>query len=144
MKNIFLKFGCLLILVGLPQNGFSQAAVSTVPAFTISANEAQNSVIYMRLPSGADGAIAFSGPDKIDTSDSNNVFDTGFVRYSSVRKEGQAVFFSTRMHGVKGEIGTVHFMTKHGRTISIVVISLGENEGSIKSGEVGAKIVITS
>ncbi len=127
-----------VLFAGFLFGGMTAGAAGTVEKI-LTEDEAQNSVIYMYLPANVDGAVAFSGSDvAIDSSWS------GFADSAYVKNNGRTVDINTASisFAPAGTVGTVHIQTQEGRTISIIVVSLGD-DGEYEAGDVVAKVLIT-
>lgn len=125
-----------VLFAGFLFGGMTAGAVGTVEKI-LTEDEAQNSVIYMYLPEGVNGAVAFSGSDIALDDDTS-----GFTWASFVENNGRTVEVHTEGGHPRGAVGMVHIHTQEGRTISIIVVNLGDDE-QYEADEVVAKVVIT-
>ena len=136
LKVYFILF-CLVVVFLVPlDSGAKNSILKRAQILTVPADESQLSVIYMHLPYRGYGAIAFNGPDTaVDYKSGSNIIGV------NVHKGGRSVTFKNAADK-KGDGGTLHILTKAGRTHSIVTVSFGRGANSVSN--VAPKVVIQS
>ena len=122
----------VLLLGNLMAINAEKVSTKTVTKM-LTAEESQNSVIYMYLPMRTYGVVAFSGSDKAV----GEVCSCGSG--ADIKADGKVVTFYPKKD--KGEVDTLHIWTESGKCHSIVIVSLGTAEEA-KGQKVTAKVVI--